>query len=647
MSSRDKTQILIIEDNPGDAHLVRIYLREAGLKHDLHHAESFFEGQTIADEKPIDLVLLDLSLPDSHGFKTLSNFIKRFAHIPIIVLTGLNDEVVGNQAIKAGAQDYLVKGQFESNLLARVIRYSLQRFKTQQSLEQSTKKLAQSEKRFMEAQEMAHFGNWEMDIVTNEMKWSEEVFRIFGFNPNSLQPTLSDYMGYVYSEDKTLVEDTFSAVTKNGQLQKIEYRIVLGGTKVKYLVNQIKIQYDEEAERILLVGALQDITEHIISRKLTEEKNISDKAFKIKEQILEDMSFHIRTPLSSVLNLSFLIENTSLSRQQSEYVDNLKDAINDLSISVNNLMNFSVLVSNKVNLEESQFKLEDIIESVKQVVQIKADNKNIKVKFEIKEGVADRFIGDANKINQVIYNLLDNGIKFSEKDSEVIVSISLLEANTEKAKIKIAIKDTGIGIPKNKINSLLESEELLFQNYEEGESQRKLGLAIVTKLVKNMEGELHIESNEGQGSTFSIDLPLKVVKIAKRTTASKPSNPLRILLVEDHFLNQLATKRVLTTWSDFVSVDIAENGLVGVEKMRAHKYDLILMDLQMPVMNGFDATTKIRETSKVPIIALSANSSHQEAEKTKAVGMNDYMSKPFKPQGLYEKIMMVLHGEED
>ncbi len=646
MSSKDKTQILIIEDNPGDAHLVRIYLREAGFKHDLHHAESFYEGQTIADEKAIDLVLLDLSLPDSHGFKTLSNFLKRFAHIPVIVLTGLNDEVMGNQAVKAGAQDFLVKGQFESGLLSRVIRYSLQRFKTQQHLEQYAKRLSLSEKRFMEAQEMAHFGNWEMDIVTNEMKWSDEVFRIFGFKLGSLSPTLSDYFSYIHPEDRTMVEDTFSAVTKNGQLKKIEYRIIVGGTKIKHLVNQIKIQYDESTEKILLVGALQDITEHIISRKLTEEKNMSEKAYQIKEQILEDMSFHIRTPLSSVLNLSFLLENTTLSGQQREYIDNLKDSINDLSISVNNLMNFSVLVSEKVKLEETQFKVSDIFESLHQVVKIKADNKNLKLDFVSVDDVPDRFIGDSNKINQVIYNLLDNAIKFSNDNGKVTIKIEKISQDEDVINIKVTVKDNGIGIPKHKIKELLESEQLLMQDHDD-DTKKKLGLAIANKLLKNMKGQLSIESRENYGSKFIVELPLKAVKAKKKQTESKPSRPIRILLVEDHFLNQLATKRVLTTWSNLVTVDIAENGLIGVDKTRAHNYDLILMDLQMPVMNGFDATLKIRETSSIPIIALSANSSHQEAEKTKAVGMNDYMSKPFKPVGLYEKIMMVLNGDMD
>lgn len=641
MSVNDKTQILVIEDNPGDAHLVRIYLKEAGLKHVLAHAETLYEGLRIMEEKPIELVLLDLSLPDSHGFRTLTKFREKHPNVPVIVLTGLNDELVGNQAVRAGAQDYLVKGQFESNLLARVIRYSLQRFSSQQRLEQYAKNLSLSEKRFIEAQEMAHFGNWEMDIVNNEMKWSKEVFRIFGFREGSIMPTLSDYMSYVHMEDKALVEDTFEEVTKNGLLQRIEYKIVLGGTKVKHLVNQIKIQYDEATEKILLVGALQDITEHKLSQKLTEEKNISERAYKVKEEILEDMSFHIRTPLSSVFNLSFLLETTELSPQQREYVDNLKDAVNDLSISVNNLMNFSVLVSEKVTLEETQFKLSELYESVKQVVKIKADNKNIKLDYLVEENVPTKLIGDANKINQVLYNLLDNGIRFTAKNGKVSLKVSVLSQTEDTIRVQFLVKDNGIGIPKSKIPELLESDKLLMESHDD-EEKKKFGLPIVNKLLKSMDGLLSIESREGYGSKFMIELPLKKVKVIKKTAAAIPTNPLRILLVEDHFLNQLATKRVLTTWSNLVTVDIAENGLIGVEKFRAHNYDLVLMDLQMPVMNGFEATEKIRETSTVPIIALSANSSHQEAEKTKAVGMNDYLSKPFKPQELYEKIMITL-----
>ena len=169
-----------------------------------------------------------------------------------------------------------------------------------------------------------------------------------------------------------------------------------------------------------------------------------------------------------------------------------------------------------------------------------------------------------------------------------------------------------------------------------------MGIAIVSKLVKTMGGEMNISSQLGKGSIFTISIPIKVPLQAKHVQGDKPFAPIKILLVEDHFLNQMATKKVLTNWSDYVTVDIAENGLIGVEKFIKHGYDLILMDIQMPVMNGIEAAKKIREQSKVPIIALTANSTKQEQDKCMEIGMNDYLSKPFKPQDLHARIMATM-----
>lgn len=641
-SSRDKIQILYIEDNRGDANLLKIYLKTAGIKYDLFLSETFYEGVEIAEEQRIDLVLLDLSLPDSHGFKTLTNFLGKFPKKPVIVMTGLSDEVVGNQSIKAGAQDYLVKGQFDSNMLGRVIRYSMQRHKAQQKLEQYAKNLTVSERRYIEAQEMAHFGNWEMDIVTNEMQWTDEVYRIFGFDPQSIRPIFSDYLNFIHPDDRDKFEDTFNEVIKNGRLQKIEYRIIVSGRKIKYISNQIKVFYDEAEDKTLLVGAIQDISDIKLSKDLMIEKNLSERTSKIKEEILEDLGFHIRTPLSSLVNLSFLMENTETPDQVLEYVDGLKLSINDLSVAVNNLMNFSILLSEKVRVEENQFKVEELTQRIEQVFKLKADEKDIKLKIRIYDNVPETLIGDLNKINQVIYNLMDNAIKFTNKGGSVNLKLICNDTKGEDARLFVIVEDTGRGMNSREIEEQKDAGQLLSLNYDE-EKKTGLGLAIVNKLTEKIGGTVSIESQVGVGTKFAIDLPIKIAVIKKREGEDVPTAPLKILLVEDHFLNQIATKKVLTTWSNFVKVDIAENGLVGYEKIRAYRYDLVLMDLQMPVMNGFQSTEKIREYNKdIPIIALTANSSSQEADKAREIGMNAYMSKPFKPQDLYAKIMSVL-----
>jgi signal transduction histidine kinase len=638
----NKVQILYIEDNYGDANLLKIYLKSAGIKYDLYLSDTLYEGIEIAEENPLDLVLLDLSLPDSHGFKTLTSFLGKFPKIPVIVMTGLNDDIVGNQSIKAGAQDYLVKGEFDSNLLGRVIRYALQRHSSQQKLEQYAKNLTVSERRYIEAQEMAHFGNWEMDIVTNEMQWTNEVYRVFGFEPQSISPVFSNYLNFIHADDREVFENALNEVIKDGQLRKVEYRIIVGGRKIKYISNQLKVYYDETEDRTLLAGAIQDISDLKLSQDLMVEKNLSERTSKIKEEILEDLGFHIRTPLSSLVNLSFLMENTESPDQVMEYVEGLKISINDLSVAVNNLMNFSILLSEKVKVEENKFKIEELIQRIEQVFQLKADAKNIELNLIVFDSVPKTLIGDVNKINQVVYNLMDNAIKFTDKGGKVNLKMICNDTKSTDARLFIIVEDTGVGMNEDKIEKLKDVGKLLTINYNE-ESKTGLGLAIVNKLTEKMKGTINIESHLGVGTKFTVDLPIKVAYDKKKTNGDKPTSPLKILLIEDHFLNQIATKKVLTTWSDFVKVDIAENGLVGYEKFRAYRYDLILMDLQMPVMNGFESTEKIRQHNKdIPIIALTANSSSQEGDKAIGIGMNDYMSKPFKPVDLYAKIMSVL-----
>ena len=195
----------------------------------------------------------------------------------------------------------------------------------------------------------------------------------------------------------------------------------------------------------------------------------------------------------------------------------------------------------------------------------------------------------------------------------------------------------------SQIRELLEENKILetIKNDANDSDKQQLSLAIVSKLVKILKGTFNIANKDSDTTFFEVTLPVKAVKVLQ-VDATAPDGPLKLLLVEDHFLNQMATKKLLTNWSPYVTVDIAENGMIAVEKFKAHGYDLILMDLQMPVMNGFDSTVRIREKSPVPIIALTASASKQEADRCFEIGMNDYVSKPFKPVELYMKIMNAL-----
>lgn len=641
MYSKSRLCILLIEDNEADAHLTKMYLEDTSHKLDVYHAETFYEGMNIMNEKDVDIVLLDLSLPDSSGFKTLTRYMEKVSHIPVIVMTGINNEIIGNQSVKAGAQDFLVKGQFDGKLLGRVIRYSLQRFASIQKLEEVAMNLSISEKRYEEAQKMAHFGNWQMDLVSNGMRWTDEIFRVLGLQPNSLNPTLSDYFNYVHPEDKQIVNDFFENVIKDGKQSKLEHRIITNGHTLKYVSLQAKVMFEEMTDKLMLVGVLQDISERKIKEQLIIEKNISMKTSKIKEETIGNMSFHIRTPLSSIFNLLYVLENMPMHNQQKDLIAGLRTSVDDLSLMLNNLLNFAVLAFENIKVEEEEFNLKELVNSIKKILQIKADNNKQKINLVMPENMPLNLIGDSRKIIQILHNLIDNAILHSGRNGKVLITARVRERDF-KPYLFLSVEDTGRGMTINQVRDLLEAEKSLeiYQGDKESDSKR-LGIAIVSKLSSLMGGKLNIQSKEGEGSIFSVEIPIKVAKKMQQFTDGAPSMPLRILLVEDHFLNQIATKKILTSWSDFVTVDIAENGQIGVDKFKKGEYDLILMDIQMPVMNGIEATQEIRKISAVPIIALTANASRQEAERCISSGCDDYLAKPFKPQDLYAKISNV------
>ena len=642
MNVRQTTNILIIEDNAGDAQLVKIYMKDAAFKYELFVADTFFEGMDILNKHEVDIVLLDLSLPDSQGFKTLNRYMETVPSIPVIVLTGVNNEIVGNQAVKAGAQDFLVKGQFDGKLLGRAVRYAIQRHKEFQKLEETKRELTINERRIVKAQQLAGFGNWEMDLVTNEMVWTDEIYKIFGFHPGSIPTGMSDYNRYVHYEDRDSVENFFEQAMKDGKLYKIEHRIVVDTTTIKWLTVHAQVFFDDITQRMLLVGGVQDITERKVNEQFIMEQNINRQTSILKEEAMQDMSFHIRTPLSSIVNLLYLVENTTISAQQKELVEGLKISVDDLSLMINNMLNFSMLVSQNMKPDNDELNIKDFFQSIKKVIQIKADNAKIKLEFNLPDELPEKIIADSKKITQVIYNLVDHAIRYTPSGGKIVMEMGI-DTVDKQAQLFLKTSYSGRALTITQIKELMEENKILetIKNDSNETDKQQLALAIVSKLVKILRGSFNIANRNNDTTTFEVEMPVRTVKQII-VDASAPDSPLKLLLVEDHFLNQMATKKLLMSWSPYVTVDIAENGLVAVDKYRAHGYDLILMDLQMPVMNGFDSTTRIREKSNVPIIALTATATKTEADKCFEIGMNDYISKPFKPQELYIKIMNAL-----
>lgn len=644
------SNILVIEDKQADAELIKYYLQEAAFKHNFYHTESLKDGFTILSENEIDIVILDLSIRDSIGFSTLTKYLEEAPNTPVIVMTGMNNAVVGIQSVKAGAQDFLVKGEFDSRSLVRTIRYSLQRFKTQEKLRETATQLSIHKERSKKAHEMAKFANWEMDIVNNAMTWSDEMYRIFGFEPHSFPPSLSDYLNYVHVEDKEKVHIFFENVIKDGAQKNIEHRIIVDGRKLKLIELKAMVNYDEVSNKILLIGSVQDISNRSPSaHQGDEDPKPNSSSQNIRQNILSELSFNIRTPMSSIVNLLYLIENSSKSPQQQELIAGLKASFDDLSIVFNDLLNFSILITDSARIEEEDFNFKEFLSNYQKELEMRAHHAKVTIQLEREQPIPERINSDPQKVMQLINNVLSHAIKYSEEGDTILITVSAKKTSLKENHLHFVVTYRGNKNSKNSLKELTQSINSRTSGItasNANDAKRQMEKVIINKLIRAFNGKFQLLSGDRKEISVQIEIPVKIpTSPAPQLNVEAPSNPLHILLVEDHPINRIATRRLLTIWSDQVTVDEANNGEECLQKIKSKAYNLILMDLNMPKMNGIEATIKIRsQHSTTPVVALTANASKKEEEKCMAVGMNAYMVKPFQPNDLYAQIMKLTNS---
>ncbi len=303
MDERKKINVLLIEDNPADAKLVEIYLNESSMMiPNITRVVELKKGLLMMEEQDFEIVLLDLTLPDSTGFSTVQTLLEEFPAQTVIVMTGLDDETVALNSVKAGAQDFIVKGQFDSNLLSRTILYAIERHQLQIKLENYAKAIKLNEQRLLEAQKMARIGNWELDVVTNQMYWSDEVFRILGFKENSFEPTLNDFLKYVDENELKKVKEALSGSMEKGKQFTAEYKLILPGNIEKNVANQGQIQLSKKSGGLSLIGTIQDISSFVQKENLNkapevqslirEAVNLLDHSMDVRDTKIKELLDH-------------------------------------------------------------------------------------------------------------------------------------------------------------------------------------------------------------------------------------------------------------------------------------------------------------------------------------------------------------------
>jgi signal transduction histidine kinase/CheY-like chemotaxis protein len=385
-----------------------------------------------------------------------------------------------------------------------------------------------------------------------------------------------------------------------------------------------------------------------------------DKASKAKEEFFSNMNHEIRTPINAIAGFTDILLKTKVNEDQRNILKIIRSSTELLLAIVNDILDYSKIESGRLTLESDAFNLRDCIYVIYELLKVKAKAKGIQFELILDENLPMYVKGDKTRLSQVLTNLIGNAIKFTNKGS-VKFKVNLIRQSEEFKEIKFSVVDTGIGIAPDKISTIFDRFVQADPSITRKYGGTGLGLSIAKCLVELQGGELKAESTLGRGSKFyfSINFPnpseqeINLINIRlfrnKLKFADKSLlKDLRVLVVEDTEINVKLVERVLESEIENLKLDIAENGKVCIDKLRTNKYDIILMDLQMPVMNGFEATEYIRKELNIdtPIIALTANSSLSEKEKCINIGMNEYLSKPFKCENLISTILKYVRDKK-
>lgn len=463
--------------------------------------------------------------------------------------------------------------------------------------------------------------------------------------------------GFVVNYPLTITDGSLADVLFNGSVYKDENGQVIGAVVV---ARDITEQKKLEIESDLLLAQLREakLQAELLSKlaetaktKAEDAMEIAKEAAKSKQQFLSNMSHEIRRPMNAIIGFIKVVLKTELTSKQKEYLNAIKTSGDALVVLINDILDLAKVDAGKMTFEKIPFKIKSSITSMVHLFEPKVNEKNIQLHNIYDNNIPSFIVGDPIRLHQIILNLMSNAVKFTNSGS-ITLNTQLIEENETTVSIQFQVIDTGIGISKQKIDSIFE----LFQQASSNTSRlfggTGLGLAIVKQLVEAQGGIITVKSEILEGSTFSVLLQFGktnvfVDELSEPVFTKTNIGKIRVLVVEDIAINQLLMKTVLEDFG--FDIKIASNGRIAIEKLAETNFDIILMDLQMPEMNGFEATRYIRSTlkSNIPIIALTADVTTVDVAKCKEVGMNDYLAKPVDDNLLFKKISNLLATQKD
>ncbi len=500
---------------------------------------------------------------------------------------------------------------------------------------------------------------WEIDINGIFIFTSKQIEKILGYKPDEI---IGKHISYIFlPEDKEKISKEISNLIAEEKpfKNRVNWNLSKDGRKVCLKTNGIPL-FDKNGNLIGYLGVDKDITkeklyEEELIKEIAERKKTEIKLIKTKEEaeaatfskslFLAKMSHEIRTPMNGIIGTIDILKDTILTGEQKDFLDIIDVSANNLLSIINDILDISKIEAGKVELENKNFNLYIIVDEIIKLLSFKASEKSLIIHKNISQDVPEFVIGDFVRLKQIIINLMNNAIKFTKKGS-ITLEIEKTKQVNNKIHLLFRIIDTGTGISE-------EGQKRLFQEFSQADISitRKyggtgLGLIISKKLSKLMDGEIGVESKIGTGSTFWFTVVLETGSEIKKESEKKPmkekqeiSKKLSILVAEDNVINQKVAMINLKQLGH--NVEIAVNGKMAVDMYNKNKYDLILMDIQMPVLDGIEATKEIRKiekennvSDKIKIVAITANAMKEDKNKCLSAGMDDYITKPFKSEDM-------------
>ncbi len=381
-----------------------------------------------------------------------------------------------------------------------------------------------------------------------------------------------------------------------------------------------------------------------------KEKEVAEKTAQLKQQFMANMSHEIRTPMNAITGMARLLLQKNPREDQLRYLNAMQQSADNLLVIINDILDLSKIEANKIEIEHTDFSLKQSLLSVHDMLMLKAEEKSIDLRLQMDDSLPEIFIGDPTRINQILINLAGNAVKFTEHGHVAIIA-SQYKKKGNKILVQLDVVDTGIGIATEYVEQIFESFTQAGTDVTRKFGGTGLGLTISKQLVKLMNGKISVKSEHGKGTVFTVIIPLEVSEkqslqtnsaLDEKATTDALKN-LVLLLVEDNEFNRMVAEDTLKDALPDVEIDFAENGEEAIEKVKQRHYDLVLMDIQMPKMDGVTATKIIRNKlpapfKNVPIIAMTANVLQENVQEYLEAGMNAYISKPFKTETLFKTI---------